>query len=139
MQPIIKKQLQTFLDTRGICEEFQFGFKSHHSTKTALLRVFNNLILTVDSGCSAILVLLDLTAAFDTVDRIILLSRLEHVVGLKGTVVSFFISYLSERSFSVAGENSSSSAPICCNTWVCFGFHSVLLIHAAFGISFQEI
>lgn len=78
-------------------------------------RVFNDLLLTVDSGYSVVLVLLDLTAAFDTVNHNILLSRLEHVVGLKGTVLSWFKSYLSERSFSVAmGQHSSASAPIYC-------------------------
>lgn len=58
-------------------EKFHSGFKLRHSTETALLRVYNDLLLAADAGNSAVLVLLDLTAAFDTVDHDILLSRLE--------------------------------------------------------------
>ena len=96
-------------------EKFQSGFKPQHSTETALLRVFNDLILTVDSGDSAVLVLLDLTAAFDTVDHAILLSRLENLVGIKDAALRWFESYLADRSFSVhLGEYSSGKAPLTC-------------------------
>lgn len=50
-----------------------------HITEMAFLRVLNDLLLTADSGSSAVLVLLNLFAAFDTVDRKILLSRLVYV------------------------------------------------------------
>lgn len=60
----------------------------------------NNLLLVTDSGDSAIIMLLDLTAAFDTIDHIILISRLEHVVGIKGIALEWFRSYLSDN-FSV--------------------------------------
>ena len=91
------------------------GFKPGHSTETALLKVFNDLILTVDSGSPAILVLLDLSAAFDTVDHRILLSRLENQVGISGTALSWFRSYLTDRTFSVqVGEFSSSEALLTC-------------------------
>ncbi len=85
LEKVIFNQLQEFLDNFKICETFQSGFKSLHSTETALLKVFNDILLTVDSGDCAILVLLDLTAAFDSVDHTILLSHLEQCVGIKGT------------------------------------------------------
>ncbi len=78
-------QLQSFLDVHGILEISQSGFKACHSTESAPLRVFNDLLLTTDSGDSAILMLLDLSAAFDTVDHTILISRLEHYV-VSGTL-----------------------------------------------------
>lgn len=115
LEKVVLTQLQTFLGSYSIYEKFQSGFKPRHSTETALLRVLNDLLLTVDSGNSAVLVLLDLTAAFDTVDHNILLSRLEHCVGIKGTALKWFQSYLMNRSFSVnLGEYTSSVAPLTC-------------------------
>lgn len=66
------------------------------------LRVFKDLFLATDTGDHTVLVLLDRTAVFDTVDHNILISRLEHCVGIRGTSLKWFWSYLSERSFSVS-------------------------------------
>lgn len=57
-------------------EKFQSGYRQLHSTETALLRVSNDIIMASDAGKSTILVLLDLSAAFDTVDHHILIDRL---------------------------------------------------------------
>ncbi len=62
-------QLQCFLSSNCIYEVFQSGFKSAHSTESALLRVLNYIYLSTDSGDFVILILLDLLAAFDTIDH----------------------------------------------------------------------
>ena len=78
-----------------------------------MLKVQNDILLAV--GSWALLVLLDLSAAFDTIDHNILLKCLEDEVGLQGSVLQWFSSYLSDRSISVSlGNFSSSSAPIKC-------------------------
>ncbi len=90
LEKIVLDQLQHFLTSNCIYEIFQSGFKPVHSTESALLRVLNDIYITTDSGDSVVLILLDLSAAFDTVDHSTLLSRLESWVGLKATVLNWF-------------------------------------------------
>ena len=58
------------------------------------MRVHNDIMISLDIGNSVILVLLDLSAAFDTVNHDLLLSRLEKRFGITGTVLNWFKSYL---------------------------------------------
>ncbi|KAI2647763.1 Transposable element Tc1 transposase [Labeo rohita] len=94
-----------------ICEDFQSGFRPYHSTETALIRGTNDLLLSSDRGCISLLVLLDLSAVFDTVDHNILLNRLENYVGISGSALAWFKSYLSDRyQFVAVNEESLTSA-----------------------------
>ncbi|XP_034562467.1 uncharacterized protein LOC117829052, partial [Notolabrus celidotus] len=113
LEKVIHVQLKSFLDEHEVLEVFQSGFKTRHSTESALLRVCNDILLANDSGDHVILVLLDLTAAFDTVDHSILVARLSQLVGICGTALEWFKSYLSNRSMSVRiGNSVSDSAPL---------------------------
>ncbi|XP_076597184.1 uncharacterized protein LOC143326976 [Chaetodon auriga] len=113
LEKVVHAQLKSFLDEHGVLEVFQSGFKTLHSTESALLRVFNDILLANDSGDLVILVLLDLTAAFDTVDHNTLVARLHHLVGIRGTALEWFKSYLADRSMTVSlGNSESSSAPL---------------------------
>ena len=82
-------------------QKYVTHFKSAHSTESALLRVSNDIYLSTDSGDSVVLILLDLSAAFDTTDHSLLLLRRETSVGLKLHVLSWFQSYPSDRKFLV--------------------------------------
>uniref|UniRef100_A0A3B3HT18 Reverse transcriptase domain-containing protein n=1 Tax=Oryzias latipes TaxID=8090 RepID=A0A3B3HT18_ORYLA len=115
LEKIVYCQLTTFLEENSILEVFQSGFKPRHSTESALLRVSNDIFLATDAGHHVVLVLLDLAAAFDTVDHQILLSRLESWVGLRGSALEWFRSYLNERSFCVRlGRAESRRATFTC-------------------------
>lgn len=72
---------------KAILEVFQSEFKTHRSTKATLVKLFNNIILATDSGEYVQVVLLDLTAAFDTMYCEILISRLEQWVGITGSAL----------------------------------------------------
>ena len=61
----------------------QTSFKAFHSTETALVKVQNDILQAIDQRQSVILLLLDLSAAFDTVDHSTLLSRLSTSFGIK--------------------------------------------------------
>ena len=84
----------------------QSAYRKHHSTETALLRVHNDILMSMNKQHVTPLVLLDQSAAFDTVNRDILLSCLQSRLGVNGTVLSWFESYLSGRSQRVY-ENGS--------------------------------
>ena len=62
------------------------------------MKIINDLLTSADKRLVSILVLLDLSAAFNTIDHTILLQRLEHLVGIKGIALSWFKSYFSEQS-----------------------------------------
>ncbi len=87
LEKVVSSQLYSFLEKNGICEEFQSGYRPYHSTETALIIVTNDLLLSSDRGCISLLVLLDLSTAFDTINHNILLNRLENFVGISGSQV----------------------------------------------------
>jgi len=74
----------------------QSAYRRFQSTETAVTKVYNDLLLAADVGQVSVLCLLDLTAAFDTVDHQLLLHRLERQYGLHGVVLAFFSSYLTD-------------------------------------------
>lgn len=78
--------------------------------ETALLRVSSDILMSNDAGKCCVLLMLDLTLAFDTIDHHILLERLKHWVGVSGTALEWFCSYLHHRSFSVVVSEFRSSS-----------------------------
>ena len=107
---IVLEQFLLHLQSHSLLEPFQSAYRKCHSTETTLLRVVNDLLQASDRGCVSILSLLDLSAAFDTTDHSILITRLRSTFGCSGTVLDWFISYLSCRtqSFFVGFESTPS-------------------------------
>lgn len=97
LEKVVAAQLHLHLNDHNLYEQFQSGFRPNHSTETALLRITNDLLMAADSGLLSILILLDLSAAFDTISHNILLNRLASI-GISHTPLAWFTSYLSDRT-----------------------------------------
>ncbi|XP_076601118.1 uncharacterized protein LOC143329205 [Chaetodon auriga] len=108
LEKLVFNQVNDFLNSINILEKYQSGFRMNHSTETALLKILNDIRYNADSQKLTVLVLLDLSAAFDTVDHHILSNRLRNLVGLSGTVFNWFSSYLTDRYFRVSLDTCSS-------------------------------
>ena len=68
-------RFREYLTANCLLKPWQPAYRANHSTETALLRVKTDLLMTVDEGCAAFLVLLDLSATFDKIDHAIMLAR----------------------------------------------------------------
>ena len=92
-----------------LCSSLQSAYQSHHSTETALISIVNDMCEAADDGCATVLVVLDLSAAFDNMDHAVLLSRLSDTFGVIDTALNLIKSYLTARtSFVRIGSFSSS-------------------------------
>ncbi len=76
-----------------------------HGYSTALLRVKNDIAATLDEKGKVVLVMLDLSSAFDTINHDILKNRLQHSVGITDTALSWLHSYITERYQRVAVDS----------------------------------
>ncbi|XP_071508445.1 uncharacterized protein [Diadema antillarum] len=108
IERLVLSQFQDHLSEHNLYSEMQSGYRPHHSCETALLKVTNDILLSLDKGEEAVLLLLDYSAAFDTVSHDALLSRLHDRFGLSDTALEWFHSYLTNRTQSVVVGGSES-------------------------------
>ena len=113
IERVVKSRLTEHLSTNNLLNPHESAYCKHNSTETALLYIHDYLINAIGSQKISCLCLLDLYAAFDTIDHNILLSRLSSWFGITGTVLDWFKSYLSSRPFRVKCESSFSSLHTC--------------------------
>uniref|UniRef100_A0A803SWK3 Reverse transcriptase domain-containing protein n=1 Tax=Anolis carolinensis TaxID=28377 RepID=A0A803SWK3_ANOCA len=107
-------QLQQFLDDTAGLDPFQSGFHPGHGTETVLVAITDELRRQSDSCGSALLVLLDLTVAFDTVDYDLMIHRLA-MSGVRGQALNWFNSFLRNRSQCVEYmDQVSDRSPLLC-------------------------
>ncbi|KAG5274109.1 hypothetical protein AALO_G00159280 [Alosa alosa] len=109
LERAVAAQLQHHMSHHELFEPLQSGFRPHHSTETALIKITNDLLIAADNGLVSILILLDLSAAFDTISHSILLSRLSELIGLTDTALSWFQSYLSNCKQYITLQGSYST------------------------------
>ena len=101
VERVVAKQLVDHIHQHGFDNSYQSAYKSGHSMEMALLSIKNDIHLSLSRGEATALVLLDLSAAFDTIDHFTLLSCLQDLFGVGGSTLKWFSSYLMERFQSV--------------------------------------
>ncbi len=116
IERVVAAQLVCHFKKHSISESSQSAYRKLHSMQTALTCVANDILCALDRRELVFLVLLDLSAMFDTVDHKLLLSRLEDRVGLSGQVLDWATSYLTGRYQYVSRSGSSSEPrPLTCS------------------------
>ena len=95
LEKVIAQQLLIY--TEHMSEMYQSAYKPQHSTETALLCVCEDIKKALDMKNGTALVMIDLSAAFDTIDHHILLHRLRHMYGVPGAALKWIESYLTDR------------------------------------------
>ena len=113
LERLVCKQLLMYLKESNLLPTLQSAYRQYHSTETAVLKVVSDILLALDSGNLSILALLDLSAAFDSIDHSTLLQRFRISYGIDGTVLDWITSYLSGRTQHVRlGETRSPSSSV---------------------------
>ena len=104
VEKCVASQIINLVNEHNLAEQLQSACKALHSTETALTRVQN----AIDNQEAVFLIMIDLSAASDTVDATILLQRLECEFGIGGSAKQWFKIYLDQRSFRVSISGSYS-------------------------------
>ena len=109
IERLISRQINDHLKRQDLMPVLQSAYRPGHSTESCILKVVSDILDAADSGQVSLIGLLDLSAAFDTVDHDILLRRMELSFGITGAALNWIRSFLSERTQSVTffGERSS--------------------------------
>jgi len=93
LEKLMANRLTKFIAANSLLNDYQFGFRKHHSTTLVVIDVIDNIYSHLDNKEYVLGIYLDPHKAFDTVDHSILLWKLNHY-GIRGVVHSWFTSYL---------------------------------------------
>ena len=110
---VVLKRLNLHMTENNLRGQMQSAYREQHSTETALMKVQHDIVHNLDSGHCVMLVLLDTSAAFDTININMLLNTLHLRFGIGSTALDWFKSYLTGRSQRVTiGSSSSTATPV---------------------------
>ena len=108
IEKVVDTQLTYHIQKHNLDERMQSAYKKYHSTETAWVRLHNDILSALDDNKTVLLVSLDVSAAFDTLDHSILLGLLENRLGISGQCLNWFRSYLSDRTARVTIDGKRS-------------------------------
>ena len=108
IERVVAKRLKSHMQSNNLETDNQYGYKKGHSTETILVKITNDILIASDKKTATVLLLLDLSAAFDTVDIDRLLSILSSELGIRGTALKWFCSFLKNRTMRVKVNDAFS-------------------------------
>ena len=115
IEKVVAVRLQKYLEANQLNEPLQSAYKPFHSCETALVRVYNDILVAIDKRHCVMLLLLDLSAAFGTMDHDILLTILYSKYSISGIALEWFRSHLTNRlQFALIEECRSQSHELKC-------------------------
>ena len=114
LERLLLKRIQSHIISSSNFNPFQLAYPRYFSTESAMLLAVDNIYDAIDTGSFTVLVSLDRSAAFDTIEHSILLNRLENSFGNTGLALAWFQSYLSDRRQFVRIGGSKYPEILCC-------------------------
>ena len=112
LEKLVFSQVSSYLNSHNLCNTCQSAYSPGHSTEEALLKVVNDLFISLSKGNISVLALLDFSSAFDTIDNPILVHCLHTDFGFTDAVFQWFSSYLTDRTHCVSlSSHCSAFAP----------------------------
>ena len=87
IERIVKRRLDTHMDKYALHEPSEFGYKQLHNTETMMIGLFDEVLQGFDENKATIIIFLDLSAAFDTIDHEKLLQILHDELGIGGAAL----------------------------------------------------
>ena len=113
LERILMSRLVAHVERSPSFNRYQSAYRKIYSTETAITRLLNDAYCNADNKARTLLLQLDLSAAFDTIDIETLLNRVEHTFGISGCALRWLKSYLSKRSQSIRVGNQQSGCKAC--------------------------
>ena len=113
LEKVVAKRLEAHMNNNSLYDPLQSAYRKYHCTETAMIKVHHDITTALDNGSISALIMLDLSAAFDTIDHAILLKHLNYSFGITGTALMWFESYLTGRTqlkLKVKLQSQSASA-----------------------------
>ena len=108
IERVVSRRLNSHLKTNGLQNDKQFAYKKHHNTETMMVGLVDEALEGFEEGRCTVIVFLDLSAAFDTIDHEKLLTLLSEEIGISGTALQWFRSFITGRSQQVRIDNHYS-------------------------------
>ena len=112
LEKLVLSQVSSYLNSHNLYNTCQSAYRPGHSTETALLKVANDLFLSLNKGNISVLSLLDFSSSFDTIDHPILVHRLHADFGFTDTVIQWFSSYLTDHNYVSLSNHCSAYTPV---------------------------